>query len=121
MVLFSVVNVNVPPSGIASREFIARFSSTCSICPGSARTDHRSFAGRILMSIVDSNSRLSIGRSSVRRSFMLMVAGAREPSHCFHLLRLPELQFELLAAGEIVDEAFEVRVRAVPDCAPVDI
>jgi hypothetical protein len=36
----SVSIVSVPPSAIASRPLTARFISTCSIWPGSARTPH---------------------------------------------------------------------------------
>ena len=38
--------VSVPPSGIASRALTARFSSTCSICPGSAFTLPQIVAGQ---------------------------------------------------------------------------
>ena len=33
-----VSNASVPPAGMASRAFSARFKITCSICPGSAET-----------------------------------------------------------------------------------
>ena len=55
---------SVPPFGIASRAFTARFTSTCSIWPGSALTRPRSGARSLQMRMSSPRSRASIDSMS---------------------------------------------------------
>ncbi len=80
--MFEVSMVSLPPEGMASRAFTARFMMTCSICPASARTDQRLFPGVMTRSISSPIMRVSILRFSVAMSLRLTIRGA---SICFRL------------------------------------
>ena len=59
----------VPPSGIASLAFRARFMSTCPICPGSTSTRPRSGSSRVPSSMSSPIRRSRISRVSMTTAF----------------------------------------------------
>src|SRR6266545_2887541 len=110
--------VSLPPWGMASRAFSARFTITCSIWPRSARTAPRSGAGAVTRSTSSPINRRSNRSMSVTTRFRSRTAGcriwrrlyasswrvrpaAREPAHRLHLLRLAQLVLESLDLGDV--------------------
>ena len=58
--MLAVSTTNLPPSGMASREFIARLTTICSIWPGSHLTRPSAVPGRITTSIRSPSRRRNI-------------------------------------------------------------
>ena len=83
MVTLPVSIVSVPPSGMASRALTARFTSTSSICPGSASTGHRSAAGR--------GDQLDVGAERAAQHLL---------HRADHVVEVQHLRLDHLAAGE---------------------
>ena len=76
MTAFSVPTRNFPPSGIASREFTARFKRIWFTCDASTTTVHRPLPGKNRISISSPMSRPKGSIKSETKSFRFAGMGA---------------------------------------------
>ena len=88
-----VSTTSVPPSGIASRALTARFSTTCSICPGSIRTGGRPGCSRETNVTCSPISRRSMRAAASTTSFRSTSLG------CTMALRLKASSWPVSAAA----------------------